>query len=131
MEAASDAVHLDTIGQIAVNVKDVARATAFYRDILGMKFLFAPPNLAFFDAGGVRLMLTTAEKGEFDHPASILYYKVGDIVGTHRSLVAKGVKTEGEPHIVAPMPDHDLWISAYRDSEDNYFALMSEVPREA
>jgi len=131
MEMAGDAVHLDTIGQIAVNVKDVARATAFYRDVLGMKFLFAPPNLAFFDAGGVRLMLTTAEKGEFDHPASILYYKVGDIIGTHRSLVAKGVKTEGEPHIVAPMPDHDLWISAYRDSENNYFALMSEVPREA
>jgi len=131
MEMAGDAVHLDTIGQIAVNVKDVARATAFYRDVLGMTFLFAPPNLAFFDAGGVRLMLTTAEKGEFDHPASILYYKVGDIIGTHRSLVAKGVKTEGEPHIVAPMPDHDLWISAYRDSENNYFALMSEVPREA
>ena len=131
MEPTGDTVHLDTIGQIAVNVKDVARATAFYRDVLGMKFLFAPPNLAFFDAGGVRLMLTTAEKGEFDHPASILYYKVGDIVGTHRSLVAKGVKTEGEPHIVAPMPDHDLWISAYRDSENNYFALMSEVPREA
>jgi methylmalonyl-CoA/ethylmalonyl-CoA epimerase len=131
MEPTGDAVTLDAIGQIAVNVKDVARATAFYRDILGMKFLFAPPNLAFFDAGGVRLMLTTAEKGEFDHPASILYYKVGDIVGTHRMLVAKGVKAEGEPHIVAPMPDHDLWISAYRDSEDNYFALMSEVPRDA
>lgn len=130
MEMTGDAVKLDTIGQIAVNVKDVARATAFYRDVLGMKFLFAPPNLAFFDAGGVRLMLTTAEKGEFDHPASILYYKVGDIVGTHRSLVAKGVKVEGEPHVVAPMPDHDLWISAYRDSENNYFALMSEVPRE-
>ena len=130
MEMTGDAVKLDTIGQIAVNVKDVARATAFYRDVLGMKFLFAPPNLAFFDAGGVRLMLTTAEKGEFDHPASILYYKVGDIVATHRSLVAKGVKVEGEPHVVAPMPDHDLWISAYRDSENNYFALMSEVPRE-
>ena len=126
-----ESVHMDTIGQIAINVQDVARATAFYRDVLGMKFLFAPPNLAFFDAGGVRLMLTTAEKGEFDHPASILYYKVGDIDGTHPSLVAKGVKVEGEPHVVAPMPDHDLWISAYRDSENNYFALMSEVPRES
>jgi len=131
MEPTGDAVHLNTIGQIAVNVKDVARATAFYRDVLGMKFLFAPPNLAFFDAGGVRLMLTTAETGELDHPASILYYKVGDIVGTHRLLVAKEVKVEEEPHIVAPMPDHDLWISSYRDSENNYFALMSEVPREA
>ncbi|MEO7367708.1 MAG: VOC family protein [Gemmatimonadaceae bacterium] len=123
--------HLSTIGQIAINVKDVARATAFYRDVLGLKFLFAPPNLAFFDAGGVRLMLTTAEKAEFDHPASILYYKVGDIVGMHRALVAKGVTSEEEPRLVAPMPDHDLWISAYRDSENNYFALMSEVPRES
>ncbi|MEP6509014.1 MAG: VOC family protein [Gemmatimonadales bacterium] len=124
-------IHLSTIGQIAINVKDVARATAFYRDVLGLTFLFAPPNLAFFDAGGVRLMLTTAEKTEFDHPASILYYKVGDIVGMHRALVAKGVKSEEEPRLVAPMPDHDLWISAYRDSENNYFALMSEVPRES
>jgi len=130
MENYGEAVQLSSIGQIAINVKDVERATAFYRDILGMKFLFAPPNLAFFDAGGVRLMLTTAENTEFDHPASILYYKVGDIVGTHRALVAKGVKAEEQPHIVAPMPDHDLWISAYRDSENNYFALMSEVPRE-
>lgn len=129
MEMTGNAVHLDTIGQIAINAHDVARATAFYRDVLGMKFLFAPPNLAFFDAGGVRLMLSGADRAEFDHPASILYYKVADIVGTHRALEARGVKVEEVPHIVAPMPDYDLWISAYRDSEDNYFALMSEVPR--
>ncbi len=131
MENDGEAMHLSSIGQIAINVKDVARATAFYRDVMGLKFLFAPPNLAFFDAGGVRLMLTTAEKAEFDHSASILYYKVGDIVGTHRQLIAKGVKSEEEPRLVAPMPDHDLWISAYRDSENNYFALMSEVARES
>lgn len=131
MESGAKPVKLDTIRQIAINVKDVQRATAFYRDILGMKFLFAPPNLAFFDAGGVRLMLTKPERKEFDHPASILYYKVDDIGGMHRALVAKGVKVEEEPTLVAPMPDHDLWISSYRDSEDNYFALMSEVPRES
>jgi methylmalonyl-CoA/ethylmalonyl-CoA epimerase len=125
----SATVSLSTIGQIAINVKNVERATAFYRDVLGLKFLFAPPGLAFFDAGGVRLMLTNAERTEFDHPASILYYKVGDIVGTHRGLVEQGVKVEEEPHVVAPMPDHDLWIASYRDSEENYFAVMSEVPR--
>jgi Predicted enzyme related to lactoylglutathione lyase len=125
----SATVSLSTIGQIAINVKNVERATEFYRDVLGLKFLFAPPGLAFFDAGGVRLMLTNAERTEFDHPASILYYKVGDIAGTHRGLVERGVKVEEEPHVVAPMADHDLWISAYRDSEGNYFALMSEVPR--
>jgi catechol 2,3-dioxygenase-like lactoylglutathione lyase family enzyme len=120
---------LSTIGQIAVNVKDVERATEFYRDVLGLKFLFAPPGLAFFDAGGVRLMLTKSERPEFDHPASILYYKVGDIGAAHRALLERRVKSEEEPHIVAPMPDHDLWMSSYRDSEGNYFALMSEVPR--
>ncbi len=129
MDESSSKVALSTIGQIAINVKDVERATRFYRDTLGLKFLFAPPNLAFFDAGGVRLMLSNAERTEFDHPASILYYKVGDIAATHQALVDRGVRVEEKPHIVAPMPDHDLWISAYRDSEDNYFAVMSEVPR--
>src|SRR6478672_12066095 len=100
MDATGEAVHLSAIGQIAVNVKDLARATAFYRDVLGMKFLFAPPGLAFFDAGGVRLMLTNAERTEFDHPASILYYKVGDIAGTHRALSDRGVKVEEVPHVV-------------------------------
>ena len=122
-------VALGTIGQIAITVKDVDRATRFYRDTLGLKFLFQFPGLAFFDAGGVRLMLSKAEDPRFDHPASILYYKVADIQATHAGLEAKGVTVEELPHIVAPMPDHDLWISSYIDSEGNHFALMSEVPR--
>ena len=129
METPAIGVALGTIGQIAITVKDVDRATRFYRDTLGMKFLFEFPGLAFFDAGGVRLMLSRAENPEFDHPASILYYKVTDIGGTHRSLESKGVKVEEVPHLIAAMPDHDLWIGAYRDSEGNHFALMSEVPR--
>ena len=129
-------VELSTIRQIAINVKDLERAKEFYRDMLGMKFLFEAPgrtvaeNLAFFDAGGVRLMLGRAEDPKLDHPASILYYKVADIVGTHAALVEKGVDVVHEPRLVAPMPDHDLWISFYRDSEENMFGLMSEVPRE-
>lgn len=129
MEEANSGVALSRIGQIAINVKDLDRATRFYRDTLGMKLLFEFPGLAFFDAGGVRLMLSRAENPEFDHPASILYYKVGDIAGTHRTLESKGVKVEEVPHLIAPMPDHDLWISSYRDSEGNYFAIMSEVRR--
>jgi methylmalonyl-CoA/ethylmalonyl-CoA epimerase len=125
-----DNVSLGTIRQIAINVKDVERAKIFYRDTLGIKFLFEVPGLAFFDAGGIRLMLGKAEKPEHDHPASILYYLVGDIGGTHRMLVAKNVEVMEEPQFVAPMPDHDLWIGAYRDSEGNIFSLMSEVPRE-
>jgi len=129
MDTKPAAISLGTIGQISIMVKDLARATAFYRDTLGVKFLFEAPGLAFFDASGVRLMLGIAEKAEFDHPASILYYKVDDIGGSHQVLESRGVRVEHEPRLVAPMPDHDLWISFYQDSEDNYFALMSEVPR--
>lgn len=124
-------VSLGRIGQIAIVVKDVARATAFYRDVLGMKFLFEFPGLAFFDAGGVRLMLSRAEDPRFDHPASILYYKVDDIVGIHSVLESRGVTVEEQPHVVAQMPDHDLWIGSYQDSEGNVFAMMSELPRAA
>lgn len=120
-------VTLSQIGQIAVNVHDLERAVAFYRDTLGMRFLFQVPNMAFFDCGGVRLMLGTAEKPEFDHPASILYYKVDDIQTAWQTLSSQGVRFEGEPHLIARMPDHELWMAFFRDSEENMLALMSEV----
>ncbi|HEX7182411.1 MAG TPA: VOC family protein [Thermoanaerobaculia bacterium] len=120
-------VTLSQIGQIAINVRDIERAVAFYRDTLGMRFLFQVPNLAFFDCGGVRLMLGKAEKPEFDHPASILYYKVDDIQSAWQTLSSQGVRFEGEPHLIARMPDHELWMAFFRDSEDNMLALMSEV----
>lgn len=129
MQNTAASVSLGDIGQIAINVNDLARATAFYRDTLGMKLLFEFPGLAFFNAGGIRLMLSKAEKPELDHPASILYYRVSDIIGNHETLVARGVHVEEAPRLIAPMPDHDLWISGYRDSEDNLFCLMSEVQR--
>jgi len=115
------------IGQIAVTCKDVARATDFYRDALGLPFLFAAgPTLSFFDCGGVRLMLSTAEGGEHDHPGSILYYLITDIEATHRDLLAKGVEFIDAPHMIAQMPDHQLWLSAFRDTEGNTMALMEE-----
>ncbi len=116
-----------SIGQIHVNVKDLGRAVAFYRDAVGLRFLFQPGgNLAFFDCGGVRLMLGTAEKPELDNPASIIYYKTPDIDASHAALVAHDVAVEHEPRFVAPMPDHDLWMAFYRDPEGNVFSLMCE-----
>ena len=121
-------VQLSQIGQIAVNVHDVERATAFYRDVLGMRHLFSvPPKLAFFDLNGIRLMLTTPEQPEFAHPASILYYKVENIHSAVEALKAKKVHIEGEPHCIAKLPDHDLWMAFFRDTEENLLALMSEV----
>jgi methylmalonyl-CoA/ethylmalonyl-CoA epimerase len=118
---------LESIGQIAINVKDTARARAFYRDVLGLRHLFdAGPSLAFFQCGGVRLMLSPASKPEFDHPGSILYYKVSDLSATHAAMVAKGAAFEAAPHAVATMPDHELWMAFLRDSEGNLLALMEE-----
>jgi len=130
MEHTPRSLSLGRIRQIAVNVQDVERATKFYRDVLGLKFLFEFPGLSFFDADGVRLMLAKGETPEIDHPASVIFYFVSDIIGAHEVLEEKGVQVLKEPHIIAPMPDHDLWIADYKDSEGNIFALMSEVPRD-
>jgi catechol 2,3-dioxygenase-like lactoylglutathione lyase family enzyme len=118
---------LTQIGQIAINVRDLQRAVAFYRDTLGMRFLFqAPGGLAFFDCGGIRLMLGVAEKPEFDHPASVLYYKVPDIDAAHETLTGRGVTFIDEPHLIARMPTFELWMTFFRDSEENVLALMEE-----
>jgi methylmalonyl-CoA/ethylmalonyl-CoA epimerase len=128
MPATAEGIGITHLGQIAVNAKDVERAAAFYQDILGLKLLFkAPPGLAFFDCGGVRLMLDRAEKPEFDHPSSILYFAVPDITAAHGKLKKSGVRFEDEPHVIAKMPTHDLWMTFFRDSEGNLMALMSEV----
>jgi predicted enzyme related to lactoylglutathione lyase len=126
MTAQSGDIGINGIIQITVTVKDVPRAMAFYRDTLGLKYLFDTGELAFFDCGGVRLMLSTAEQEELQHP-SVIYYRVADIQRSTAALEAKGVKFLEDPHVIAKMPDHDLWLAAFRDSEDNLCALMSEV----
>jgi len=131
MDTATPGIGISRIGQIAINVHDLNRATAFYRDTLGLRLLFTAGKLAFFDCGGVRLMLDTPEKPEFDHPSSILYFAVTDIKAAHQEMVAQGVRFEDEPHVIARMPDHDLWMTFFRDSEQNLLALMSEVARAA
>jgi methylmalonyl-CoA/ethylmalonyl-CoA epimerase len=123
-------IRISRLGQIQIRAHDVERAAAFYENVLGLKLLFkAPPGLAFFDCGGVRLMLDRAEKQEFDHASSILYFAVPDIRAAHSKMKDSGVKFEDEPHMIARMPDHDLWMTFFRDSEDNLLALMSEVKK--
>ena len=117
------------LGQVAIRVHDVERATKFYRDVLGLPHLFSAGKLAFFNCGGVRLMLDMPEKPEFDHPSSVLYFTVPDINAAHRRMRDASVRFEDEPHLIAKMPDHDLWMTFFRDSEENLLALMSEVRR--
>src|SRR5215469_8297337 len=125
----ADAIGIDGIGQISIIAHDLPRATAFYRDVLGLPLLFTAGNMAFFDCGGVRLMLGPASAPELDHPSSILYFRVPDINIAHRRLVEMGVKIEAPPRLIAPMKTYDLWMVGFRDSEDNIMQLMSEVPR--
>ena len=114
---------LTSIGQIAINVSDLQRATEFYREKLGLPFLFTTGNLAFFMCGSVRLMLDQIEP----HHASVLYYKVENIQAAADRLKERGVRFEDEPHRIARLPDHELWMTFFRDSENNLMALMSEV----
>jgi predicted enzyme related to lactoylglutathione lyase len=120
-------VTLGPIGQISMNAKDVDRATAFYRDTLKLPFLFRFGDLSFFNCNGIRLMVGKAEKPEFDHPGSVVYFNVPDIQAEHAELRKQGVSFEGEPHLIARMPDHELWMAFFKDSEGNTLALMSEI----
>ena len=120
---------ITAIQQVAVNVKDVERAKAFYRDRLGLRHLFdGGPKLTFFDCGGVRLLIGIPEKPEFDHPSSVLYFRVADIRAAHRDLAGKGVKFRDEPHLIAKLPDREIWMAFFEDGEGNTLAITSEPP---
>ena len=116
---------LSTIGQIAISVTDVARAIAFYRDTLGIPMLFEMPNMGFFDCAGVRLMISGAERSGESY-SSIIYFKVPDIRSAYETLVARGVPFDREPHMLARLADHELWMAFFRDPDRNVLALMSE-----
>jgi len=117
---------LQRIHQVSIRISDIERAVRFYRDTLGLKLLFqAPPQLAFFDCGGVRLMLSPPEP-EFDHQGSVLYFAVEDIKAAHTALAAAGVTFRTAPHMIAKLPDREVWLTDFEDSEGNVLALMSE-----
>jgi len=122
-------MNLNQIGQIALHADDLNRAVAFYRDTLGMRLLFqAPPGLAFFDCGGIRLMLDAVkEKDTPERLSSLIYYKVADLNATYETLVTRGVSFDSKPHLIVKMPDQELWMAFFRDSEQNLVGLMSEV----
>jgi predicted enzyme related to lactoylglutathione lyase len=118
---------LSPIGQISMTAHDITRATTFYRDTLGLRFLFSAGTMAFFDCQGVRLMLGLPSGPEYDHPGSVLYFTVDDIGAAHAALAGRGVHFKGVPHLVARLPDHELWMAFFDDTEGNTLALMSEV----
>jgi len=118
---------LESIGQIAVTTHDLPRSVAFYRESLGLEYLFEAGPLAFFRCGDVRIMLAVPENEEVDHPSSIVYFRVADIAAAREELAARGVPFDDEPHLIARMPDHELWMTFFRDPDRNLLGLMSEV----
>lgn len=119
-------VSFDTIGQIALTVDDLAQAKDFYQNTLGMKFLFDAGQLAFLQCGNIRLMLTTPEQKE-QRGGTILYYKVADINATCAAIKARGASLLEEPHLIARMPDHDLWMASLKDPAGNILGIMCEI----
>ncbi len=130
MSATAPAATSTALGQIALTVSDVARSTTFYRDAVGLPFLFAAgPTLSFLALGGVRLMLSGPEGDLTPGGSTVLYLKVPDIVATFSEMRSRGVPFVDEPHLIATMPDHDLWMTFFRDPDGHTLALMCERPR--
>ncbi len=118
---------LSDIGQIAITVSDVATALPFYRDVLGLSFLFSPaPTLAFLAAGSIRIMLSTPQGAGAVGANSTLYFKVENINEMYAAIVARGATVERAPQLAAKMPDHELWIGFVRDPDLNLIGLMEE-----
>lgn len=123
----AEGAQVQGIGQIAVPVEDVERSLRFYRDVLGLPFLFQAPGLAFFDGGGVRIMISQPEGDEAVYPP-LLYYRTGDLAGAHAHLGSRGVPVVSEPHVVHRDDRHELHMGFYRDPDGHLFGLMQEVP---
>ena len=121
---------LNPIGQIALTVNDADVAERFYEQTLGLRKLFRFGNLSFFDCAGVRLMVDKEDKPEpFKPSSSVIYFRTPDIALAVRELKAKGVTFVDTPHLIAPMPDHDLWMTFFKDPAGNLLALMQEAPK--
>src|SRR5712691_6297693 len=121
-----------TVGQLLIPVEDLDRAIAFYRDTLGLRFLFsAPPQMSFFQSGNVRLLVGVPEAGQPRQRGSLVYFRVADIHAVFQTLVNRGVKFGASPHVIHRTATAELWLTEFRDPDGNQLALMSETPRQA
>ena len=118
-----------TIAQLMIPVTNLDRSLVFYRDVLGLQFLFsAPPQMAFFQSGTIRLLIGVLPSGEPHRPAAGIYFNVEDIQAVHKQLVDRGVQFQAAPHIVHRTPEMELWLAEFRDPDGNLLALMGQGP---
>lgn len=117
-----------TVAQLLIPVEDLDRAVAWYRDTLGVPYLFsAPPQMAFFQCGEIRLLVGVPESPEHRACSSTVYFRVTDIHEVHATLGDRGVRFAGPPHVVHKAATHDLWLAEFQDPDGNHLALMSET----
>jgi predicted enzyme related to lactoylglutathione lyase len=117
-----------TVGQLLIPVQDLDRAVSFYRDTLGIPFLFtAPPQMSFFQAGTVRLLVGVPEAAEQRVLRATVYFKVADIHKVYETLKGRGVQFGAAPHLVHRAANYELWLAESRDPDGNTVALMSEI----
>jgi len=121
---------LTGILQIAIVAKDIDRATAFYRDQLGLRFLFNAPSMAFFDCGGIRIYID-ANAGSSAAGAPSIYFRTGDIDLAHRTFKERGVEIHQAPGVIARLPDRDVWLMWVKDTEGNLVGVMHEALKSA
>ena len=122
------ATGINGVLQIGITVSDLERSTAFYKDKLGLAHLFTANGMAFFDCGGVRLLVGLHGAGNPVAGGAIVYFRTDDIERTAAMLIDRGITLDGEPHLVARLPGKDVWLAEFRDPDRNALALMSEVP---
>jgi len=130
MSSTNGDLGLGRICQIAIPVRDVGRSLQFYRDVLGLRFLFEAPNVAFFDCNGIRLMLGSSGGGDFQPSTSVVYLAVKDVPDASQRLEARGVRFREAPHVVAILEYREIWLAAVEDPDGNVIGLMAEVPIE-
>ena len=117
-----------TVGQLMIPADDFERGLSFYRDVLGLPFLFAaPPQMAFFMCGAVRLLIGVVPQDQKAQRGSAIYFRVKDINAVFSSLSEHGVKFVAAPHVVHRTPKSELWLAEFTDPDGNQLALMSEV----
>jgi methylmalonyl-CoA/ethylmalonyl-CoA epimerase len=130
MAEIADSLAQATVGQLLIPVEDLDKAVPFYRDTLGLPFLFtAPPQMSFFQCGNVRLLVGVPEASHKPQRGSMIYFKVSDIKAVHARLAKLGVSFMAEPHLVHRAATYDLWLAEFRDPDGNQLALMSEIPK--
>jgi methylmalonyl-CoA/ethylmalonyl-CoA epimerase len=117
-----------TVGQLLIPVDDFERGVAFYRDVLGLPFLFAaPPQMAFFRCGGIRLLVGVVPPGQKAQRGSAIHFLVKDIAAVYSTLSGNGVQFLASPHVVNRTPNSELWLAELSDPDGNQLALMSEA----